>query len=235
MLRPLLGMTVFLALVIAAVNSTASTAKVEGLIAYQRDPRGGISVIPAGGGKPRRVSTRHGQPWYMSQGVPPVWSPDGKWLAIVDERRVPKSHVCLRDDDYVCPSEIYVIHPDGSGERQITPTFKELYGAPVWSPDSRKLLFGAGGDLRVVNEDGSGLQRLNTRASAGVGSWSPDGKTIAYTERQNGSDIFLVGLDGRRIRLTRGGSSSDPSWSPDGRWIAFRRDQPAAGLSRTST
>ena len=87
------------------------------------------------------------------------------------------------------------------------------------------------GSLRVVNADGSGLRRLNTKKYANVGSWSPDGNAIAYTEVQNHSDIFLVRLDGKRTQLTKGGLSSDPSWSPDGRWIADVRDTPAGGQS----
>jgi Tol biopolymer transport system component len=166
----------------------------------------------------------------MGQGIRPVWSPDGEWLAIVDARRVPKGHICLGDDDYLCPAEIYVIRPDGSGERRVTPTYEELYEAPVWSPDSRKLAFTAKGVLRVVNIDGSGLQRLKAKYYANVGSWSPDGTAIAYTEVRDHSDVYLIGLTGSRTRLTRDGRSSGPTWSPDGRWIAFKRDTPAGGL-----
>ena len=139
-----------LALVLAVLAnptgaSPAEAGKADGLIAYQRDPKGGISVVPAAGGRSRNLSTRHGQPWYMRQGLAPVWSPDGRWLAIVDERRVPKGHDCLSDDDYACPAEIYVIRPDGSGERRVTPSYDDIYPTPVWSPDSRKLAFGAEG------------------------------------------------------------------------------------------
>ena len=73
---------------------------------------------------------------------------------------------------------------------------------------------------------------MNTKEYASVGSWSPDGKAIAYTEVHNRSDVFLVRLDGGRTRLTKDGLSSDPSWSPDGRWIAYFRDTPAAGLQQ---
>lgn len=215
------------------ILSTGASAKSHsGLIAFQREPYGGISVVPAEGGKPSKLTTRHGQPWYMGKGVAPTWSPDGEWLAIVDSRRVPQGHVCLGDDDYRCPAEIYVMRPDGSGERRITATYEELWQPPIWSPDSRKLAFSAKGVIRVVDADGSDSRRLPTGASyAAVGSWSPDGKTIAYTQTRARSDIFLIGLDGRKRRLTRDGHSEAPVWSPDGRWIAYLRDTPAGGLS----
>jgi hypothetical protein len=96
-LRPVLAIGLVLVLTAVPTGTSHARAMTEGLIAYQRDPKGGISVVPAAGGKSRTLSTRHGQPWYMGQGLPPVWSPDGRWIAIVDARRVPEGHVCLGD------------------------------------------------------------------------------------------------------------------------------------------
>jgi molecular chaperone DnaK len=58
-------------------------------------------------------------------------------------------------------------------------------------------------------------------------SWSPDGKTIAYTHGPgNGiSDIWLIDADGRNARqLTDDPEREmDPTWSPEGTWIGFVR------------
>ena len=124
-------------LLLGSASAQTRTAAAEGLIAFQRDPRGGISVVPTTGGRPRQISVRHGAPWYFRRGHPPVWSPDGRWIAIVNSRHVPAGHDCLTDDDFSCPSEIYVIRPDGTGERQVTPP-ANLTWNPVWSPDSRR-------------------------------------------------------------------------------------------------
>jgi dipeptidyl aminopeptidase/acylaminoacyl peptidase len=65
-------------------------------------------------------------------------------------------------------------------------------------------------------------------------SWSPDGKTIAFTsnrskhpDRNYNTDIWLVSADttdkGQQLtRLTtHPGPDSSPVWSPDGKWIAY--------------
>ena len=58
-------------------------------------------------------------------------------------------------------------------------------------------------------------------------SWSPDGKTIAYTRKTSSdlSDIWLIGSDGSKARqLTFDGEREmDPSWAPGGDWLVFTR------------
>ena len=96
------------------------------------------------------------------------------------------------------------------------------------SPDGSKLAFEAfGGDMYVMNSDGTGLTDL------GVGyrpKWSPDGEYLAYmiTEddghRFTGSDIYTVRIDGsERNNLTNTNDiiEMNPSWSSDGNQIAF--------------
>jgi Tol biopolymer transport system component len=213
---------------VLVLDANAGQGQSSGLVAYVRYPgeKGGISVVPAPGGRSRAVTFRHGAPWYFSQGGPPVWSPDGRWIAFVDSRNVPKSHRCLVDDDYACPSEIYAIRPDGSGEHAITKP-SEGTGSPVWSPDSLRLLYPREGKLYLVNADGTGERRLtrNRRDFYEVSpSWSPDGKEVAF---EGTDDIYVVRLDGSQRRITdtrvrrNGGPFSSPSWSPDGKWIAF--------------
>lgn len=211
-----------------ALDANAGPGHASGLVAYVRYPgeKGGISVVPAAGGKSRALTFRHGAPWYFSQGGPPVWSPDGRWIAFVDSRNVPKSHRCLVDDDYACPSEVYAIRPDGSGEHAITKP-SEGTGSPVWSPDSSRLLYPRDGKLYLVNADGTGQRRLTGNGPnfyEASPSWSPNGREVAF---ESFSDIYVVAIDGSQRRLTdsrvrrNGGPFSSPSWSPNGRWIAF--------------
>ena len=55
----------------------------------------------------------------------------------------------------------------------------------------------------------------------GSPSWSPDGRTLAFTGL--GAEIYTVHADGTRLRkLTRSpGWNFFPDWSPDGRRILF--------------
>jgi hypothetical protein len=58
--------------------------------------------------------------------------------------------------------------------------------------------------------------------------WSPDGRRVAFTSREEGgSDIFVVTADGsQRLKLTRGGGVNvAPTWSPDGQWVAYLSDR----------
>lgn len=63
-------------------------------------------------------------------------------------------------------------------------------------------------------------------------AWSPDGQWIAcvsQAEGDSGWELYLLGLDGERIQLTKlGGVVRAPTWSPNGRWIAC-----AVGQSET--
>jgi Tol biopolymer transport system component len=85
-----------------------------------------------------------------------------------------------------------------------------------------------------MNADGSGLTQLTfARGIDQWPSWSPDGKTIAYsnsgTARLDANalsrtqEIWTVPANGGPpTRLTYGGGGSDmPAYSPDGRSIAF--------------
>ena len=71
----------------------------------------------------------------LAEGFNPTWSPDGQWIAYFE----PGGAACL------------LVHPDGTGRRvvkrfQRSPFFfifetSFLWGGPVWSPDSKQILF----------------------------------------------------------------------------------------------
>ncbi len=53
-------------------------------------------------------------------------------------------------------------------------------------------------------------------------SWSPDGRTIAFTARISGTlGIYLVDSSGANVRLLRGDDGIGITWSPDSRWVAY--------------
>jgi Tol biopolymer transport system component/DNA-binding winged helix-turn-helix (wHTH) protein len=116
---------------------------------------------------------------------------------------------------------------------------------PVWSPDGRHIAFcrmlkGEAGIYMIPALGGAERRVRKTlweeqefypiMGSAGLLSWSPDGKLLAYsdrTSRNEPSSIFLLSLDSLEVRrLTsplRSWSDLKPEFSPDGRTLAFLR------------
>jgi TolB protein len=93
-------------------------------------------------------------PWKIHAGDP-HWSPDGKWILFGSNEHL---------DDKV--SQIYLIHPDGTGLRQLT-HFKlgTLGSSAAFSPDGRWIVatgsgVGGQGDLSVMRIDGTSVRQL---------------------------------------------------------------------------
>ena len=87
-----------------------------------------------------------------------AWSPDGNWVAYAGW-------------DVQYDWDIFVIHPDGSGKKNLTHALSNEDNQPVWSPDSRWIAFTSRNDdiyndpnfdIYVVRSDGSRLKQLTT-------------------------------------------------------------------------
>lgn len=131
------------------------------------------------------------------------------------------------------PGEIYVMNPDGTGQRNITNS-PASETRPAFSPDGKKIAFIRDfKSIYVMNPDGSGLTQVLDGPSAGFSSitsfpdWSPDGTRIVFNGIPKGSpdgpDIYVINADGSGIRrlTTDPADDNSPSWSPDGSKIAF--------------
>lgn len=95
----------------------------------------------------------------------PVWSPDGKWLA-----------VSMKSMIWVLP-----VAPDGTPTGAAIQLTKEASDAPSWAGDSRHILYLANGALRIVDRE---TQR--TRTVPLKLAWTPSraqGRTIVHAGR----------------------------------------------------
>lgn len=125
--------------------------------------------------------------------------------------------------------EIYVINPDGSGERNLTRTSNIGETDPTWSPDGSRIAFQVfGSGIFTMRFDGTDRRKIpNTKDGDAVPSWSPDGNRIAFSRGDSvgdSHDIWVIGVDGSGLtRLTTAGDAGFPEWSPDGGRLSFDR------------
>jgi TolB protein len=146
----------------------------------------------------------------------PSWSPDGQWLAYVsfESKR----------------SAVYV-QLVRTGERRQVSARAGINGAPVWSPDGKKIaltLGGSGGnpDVFVLDLATQSLSRITDDPAIDTeAAWSPDGKILYFTSDRAGSpQIYRIGLSpgDRPKRITFTGTyNARPRVSADGSQLAM--------------
>jgi eukaryotic-like serine/threonine-protein kinase len=150
----------------------------------------------------------------------PRLSPDGRKLAV--------TIVAATTED------VWVYDITEGALRQLT--FDASNASPVWTPDGASLTFSSNregaSNLFSIRVDGSGTEeRLGVSDNLQLpGSWSPDGRTLAYVERSaaSGRDIRLLSDAGDRQSrpfLATAANESAPRFSPDGRWVAYVSDE----------
>src|SRR5262249_55632535 len=124
-------------------------------------------------------------------------------------------------------------------------SFDGAYVNPIWSrPDGRYVVFvrlGTGLDGGLVwTRIGGGQPQPLINERATLGSFTPDGKWLAYTARDVAkgrplfaTQIFTVAVTEEDGQLKAGtpqlfsppqSSERSPNFSPDGKWIAFVKD-----------
>jgi Tol biopolymer transport system component len=199
--------------------------------AYAISTRGMLAYIPAPAGShqfDRRLV------WVSRQGdiqplAAPVraygdfdLSPDGQQIAVT-----------IRSGT----DELWIYDgPRGSLTRLTTDLGSSI--SPVWSPDGHRVAYRsnkAGGNWNLYwrAADGSGPEeQLLEKESPGgntPGSWSPDGKTLAFVGAgSTGQDIWTLPVEGERkpqpFLATRSNEKA-PRFSPDGHWLAYLSDE----------
>src|SRR6266516_4367480 len=169
-------------------------------------------VVPSTGGEAKRVT--HGPARTYS----PTWSPDGRWLAFVSEREGEASGKDDKEQKKLGKgkSQIWLI-PTGGGEARQLTFMQHGASGPVWSPDSKRLLFNAAvGPADEETEDGKLLPTVRVIDRLW---YRLDGVGFIYDRRQH---LFLMDVaGGEPVHMTDGnGDDIDPTWEPDGTQIA---------------
>jgi len=151
-----------------------------------------------------RRLTRYGARW-------PASSATGR-LAFTNYDDQGSSQVGLVDG-------LYTARPDGSRPRRV---FRRYWGVgvqPDWSPDGRRIAFGARKHIFTIGANGRALDRLTgprrARLTCADPSWSPDGRRIAFL---CDGDIYVKAVDGGAARRIVDAPREDPA-HPERSWL----------------
>lgn len=165
-----------------------------------------------------------------AQDIIPRWSPDGKWIAFISDR----------SGKY----EIWKVRPDGTELQAMTHEPGKEVIAPVWSPDSSKLLY----QIRNVNSFIVDATRLGSEQQSQAlpgqppegflpWEWSPDGTMLAGWQppmpQQERRGIVIYSFAQQRYDSLPG-SGMYPVWLNDNRRILYRENNALFLLDRTT-
>jgi Tol biopolymer transport system component len=175
-----------------------------------------VYVAPSDGGAARRLAFC-GLCAEPSGGLL-AWSPNGRWIAF------------SRDDGHRGIDSLWVVAAAGGPPHHLTRCRRCSDGAATWSPNGQLLLFSRGWNserLYTVHRDGSGLKKI---ANGTDPQWSPDGRRIAFDNRDGIVVANADGSDAHLLVIEKGGTGPGvPSWSPNGRKLAFVKTPSARG------
>jgi len=174
--------------------------------------------------------------------VRPTPSPDGRKIAFVRRERA-RSKLYVKDLESGEERKIYdALDQDVQETWAVTGVYPNM----AWTPDSRSVVFWAGGKIRRVNGDGSGAAEIPFRVAdtrlvidathpqvevapdrfrTKMPRWavvSPDGRQVVFESLGKLWSKPMAG--GGPRRLVKGDEAEFelfPTWSPDGRTIAF--------------
>lgn len=163
----------------------------------------------------------------------PRWSPDGKRIAFVRIQIEPRP----------VKFDIFVVHPDGSGQRPLTTQGDICKWKWGWISDSRSLVFATantwskGGRIaataslyRVSVEGGkpkreASIEVAQAGDACGGVAWDPLGKRAVFVSRRDaGHRLMVLNLEsGEQRRLLTASGIHSARWAPDGKRLALVR------------
>jgi Tol biopolymer transport system component len=196
---------------------------------------GGIVEVDSAGapvGRPQAFIT-----WY-GEDFPPVWSPDGRWIAYHSHRSPTQAipHQGSSDD-------IWLRRLGAPAAEDIRLTdFGVEAGSPDWSPDGTRLIFTSweqDGEpagsfpwmVTIEPSTGRPLRHGRLPLHAGIrgaeqAAWSPNGEEIAIEEKVGGDRqrLWVISTDGRSARKVvdyRMTTYGGVDWTPDGETLVY--------------
>jgi TolB protein len=179
-------------------------------LAYVQGPRGAKEIVMSDyDGHGLRPVTRNG-----SINLSPVWSPDGRSLALTSYRT-----------GY---PDLFRTFPFEQRPDQVLANFQGINSSPAWSPDGRSVAMTLSKDgnpeVYVLTVSAGTYRRLTRHAGIDTEpTWAPNGRSIAFISDRTGTPhVYVMDAEGAGVRqLTSGGYHTQPRWSPKGDAIAY--------------
>ncbi len=144
----------------------------------------------------------------------PAISPNGKHIAYIS--------------DESGETEIYIMHPDGSGKEQITNDATTYRYSLKWSPNNQYLLcWDKLNQLYYIDVEKKTTHLITKSKQTEIEEfdWSPDSKWVAYTDNINNeqSVVYLYSLASGKSSLVSDEffNSDSPKFSDDGKYLFF--------------
>ena len=134
----------------------------------------------------------------------PVWSPDGKEIALSTA------------------TKLLAIAADGSGSRSL---FDGDNGNPSWSSDGSKIAFEHASTIWLADRSGTAAPKsIDSSGNNRFPQWSPTANSLAFlSDREGGYALYVERIDGSTATKLVAAVQPDspPRWSPTGAQIAF--------------
>ena len=143
----------------------------------------------------------------------PAWSPDGKYLAYVS--------------DETGEDEIYLVHQRTGNKSKLTDTKKLKYNLK-WSPDGKKILYGAIDNslafVDIASKNVTEIARCKFNELYDY-NWAPDNKWVTYNmaKKNNYEDIYIYSVSSKSSKkITKEHMDySCPTFARDGKNLIF--------------
>jgi Tol biopolymer transport system component len=166
-------------------------------------------IVQLDTGHTRQLTYQAGQVPYDN----PIWSPNGKRLALRFWRPGGDAGYFLVDLE--------------DGQLRYIRNYVDAGGDFTWSPDGQKILFRTArernGEIYLYDLDNDEVRNLtNDPGTDFQPQWSPDGRQIAFVSTRLGAgSIYLMMLDSGALHPLYSQGGWGPLWSPEGDHIAF--------------
>jgi dipeptidyl aminopeptidase/acylaminoacyl peptidase len=166
------------------------------------------------------------------------WSPNGRWIAYGTDRGGNER------------TQFFLLSPDGTQERELTPADDYFRLFSGWSPAGSRIAYvsnernGEDFDLYVMDLDAGGRPGaprmvMQGAGNLGVEAWRPDGGAVVLSQGRGeaDNDLFLLDLATRKLDTlfipAQMSSYRGIQWTPDGHgfFVATNHERDFAGLA----